>query len=225
MKTLAITGMFLLCLTLIQAETDLNGWEYQTMNNPQTAQVSQKIRFGATGGLNIASITMDDTNLRICPHIGLFMQYYFNEQWIIQPEILYTKKGWTQSRTISDDEYYLKLKEEGILNYFEIPLLIKYNTALEKFILQPYLGISIGILSSAKLKIKWDIMGLSDTENIKDRMEDLDLALNLGADALLTDRFFLGARFTHGLTKIMADTESDDNINNRNIMIRAGVLF
>ncbi len=156
--------------------------------------------FGVRAGLNIADLSGDDadeTDSIIGFHIGGMMQYFVSPDILIQPELLFTQKGY--------EVEYMGHTEDVTLSYLEIPVLAKYNFDLESVILQPFLGPALGILIDD-----------DDTE-----AEGIDFGLHLGLDAVLMGNLLIGLRYNLGLTDVFEDVDAKNSV----FMIGVGYMF
>ena len=197
-----------------------------------TGFLSAQTMYGARLGVNFANWSADDiedNEAKIGFHLGGMIQRQINENVIFQPELLYTMKGVKFSY---DDEYYYdgyyydyEVEQTVSMNYIEVPMLFKYNMQMSSFMLQPYIGPSVGLLMSAKIKTEVDVEGEEDSEttDIKDDCTSLELGAHLGVDAVLNEKYVFGLRYNYGLSNIW-DGEGDD-VFNRGFMLTAGMLF
>lgn len=100
---------------------------------------SQFVVFGAKAGLNLSTFTgnaVAGTSLLPSFHVGGTANFLLNENFMVQPEVLYSGKG---------------AKYDGgkfKFGYIEVPVLVQYKTASGFFI---ETGPQIGFLISAKL--------------------------------------------------------------------------
>jgi hypothetical protein len=104
-----------------------------------SAGYSQFVVFGAKAGLNLATFTgnaVTGTSLLPSFHVGGTANFLINENFMVQPEILYSGKG------AKYDGGKLKF------GYIEVPVLVQYKTASGFFI---ETGPQIGFLLNAKL--------------------------------------------------------------------------
>ncbi len=61
-----------------------------------TAVNAQNFKFGAKGGLNLATLNgkdADDVKMKVGFNLGLVGEYAFNEKMAIQPELLFSAQG------------------------------------------------------------------------------------------------------------------------------------
>lgn len=153
------------------------------------------IRFGAKAGLNIASITGDDTDdldSRTSLHIGAVAEIPISEKFAFQPELLYSAQGAKQD--IGGDDLVLAL------DYLNLPLMAKYYVA-EGFSLQA--GPQVGFLLSSKVKLDGDSV---DAEGVN----DIDFGLNFGLGYQLDMGLFFDGRYNLGLSNINDEGDSDN---------------
>lgn len=194
--------------------------------------LSAQVVYGVRAGLNSANWAgenIDNNKSRLLMHFGGMMQYQLTPTIIMQPELLYTSKG----IELHDEGYhsydgYWEYSDTITQSYLEIPVLFKYNSELQGFKLQPYLGSSLGILLGAKEKYSYeDEYGDdSDTADVKEYINSVDIGLNLGVDAVFQERFLVGLRYNYGLSNILKKADDNDGYAyNRTIMFNFGYLF
>lgn len=126
-----------------------------------------QVMLGVQGGLSIPNISGGNNELsqgytsRSAFNIGLFMEYPLNDNFSLQPEINYDGQGGKRTglQPITNSElppnpagpyYYADFKNESILNYLEIPVLLKYTFGGEGLKFQGNIGPYIGFLLNAK---------------------------------------------------------------------------
>lgn len=193
------------------------------------SMVFAQYQYGIRGGINIAGIggddDVDDAESKFGFHIGGMMLYPINENFVLQPELLITQKGWKweDSSTYYGSTY--SWDEKATSWYMEIPVLAKYKYDLPSFQLQPYIGPSLGFLLSARYKIEENEDG--DTYEYDGDLKHtsaLELGLNLGVDALFSEKIMAGIRYNYGLTNIFDDDDYSD-AKNRVWMLNLGYLL
>ncbi len=101
---------------------------------------AQDFKFGAKAGINLANLrgNGETTNSRTSIHFGLVAEYKLNEQFAIQPELLYSGQGAKERGTLMGTDIKVTLK----FDYLNLPVMFKYYVT-EGFSLQagPQLGI------------------------------------------------------------------------------------
>src|SRR5690606_9363365 len=158
---------------------------------------AQSLNFGAKAGLNLANVGGDiDENEGIVGfHIGGVAEISISEKFSIQPELLFSAQG----TKFEEGDGKLTMK----LNYINIPVMAKYYVA-DGFSLEA--GPQIGILASAKAK--YEIGGESESEDIKDNFESLDLGLNFGLGYKLDSELNFAASYNLGLSNLAKDSDN-----------------
>ncbi len=166
---------------------------------------SAQVQFGAKAGLNLASLTGDDVDVKskIGFNAGLFAEIPVSEQFSVKPELVYSLQG-----AKSDGEGDSKLN----LSYLNIPILAKYNIS-EGFFAEA--GPQIGFLTTAKAKYD------GGSVDIKDNFKSIDFSLGLGLGYELSETYGLNLRYNLGLSSI-AD---DDDAKVKNSVFQLGIFY
>jgi len=209
----------------------LTGSMYAQYNQVDTiVNHNTKTAFGFLGGLNISQISgadayrSRDTNLGV--HVGLLMQIPLKQSLLFQPELLYTQKGYS-FQYINDAGNDVKTDDRYA--YAEIPLLFKLNVPIDEVRIQPYAGMSLGLLLSAKSKRTTTITNNTVTQSydVKEHMSAIDMGLVLGADVVVMERIILGGSYNFGLLNINKDSMPDigTKVHNGVFMLSVGYLF
>ncbi|MCH8556550.1 MAG: PorT family protein [Balneolia bacterium] len=197
-----------------------------SITNPAQAQFDQAT-FGAKAGFTAYSLTVDNgdsdtSDLRLGWTIGAFANIPLSSMFDFQPELYFTQKGGRDSFS----EGGVDIEGNTILNYIEIPLLVRYNIPLETEVL-PYItaGPTFGYLVSADQKIESD--GASFTESIKDDLNALNVGLSVGIGLGLR-QFSLDYRYEFGLTDLSDDDGlfgSDLSVKTSGFSVTLGYTF
>jgi|SRR5699024_6939966 len=172
------------------------------------AQAQSSIDFGIRGGLNFANLndTDLDTDSRTGFMVGVYANYLIpNSPVSIQPEVLYTQKGFEYGDATAK------------LGYIEIPVLAKFDWVMDGNITpHVYFGPYIGFNVSAEAE---GPQGDVDVD-IEDTVNTTDFGVIVGA-GVDVNRFNVGVRYGAGLTEVA------DNIDGKNgvLSIVAGVSF
>ena len=204
---------------------------------------SQEIKFGAKVGLNLSNLTgdypteIDEHNSKLGFHIGGFAEYPINEQFTLQPELLFSTQGNTYGFKdyYGSGSYYDGVDYNLKLNYLNIPVILKYKV-IEKLSID--FGPQIGYLMSAKTKIDvtedsrdpsqnysveidmlndgtYDIGGT--TVQVKSSANRLDFSLNLGASYDISEKIFLQGRYNLGLSTVDKNSTNGTSTNSWNM--------
>lgn len=189
--------------------------------------VNAQTSFGVKAGLNLASITGDETDgidSRTSFHIGVIAEFEISDKFSFQPELVYSSQGAKYS--YSEIDYSMEGKYK--LDYLNIPLMAKYYVA-EGFSIEA--GPQIGILLSAK--DDWEAIFEGVTESGTDDLEDIgvvkdiDFGLNFGVGYKLDNGINFGARYNLGLSNLNDESAYDEDFtwNNSVIQISVGYFF
>ena len=212
---------------------------------------------GAKVGLNIASwggkhakdIAPDS---RMGFALGGFITYTISDNFAIQPEILYTRKGAKQKiDEVEEDPFFGTIRATldltATVNYLEIPILARLTIPTQGG-LEPYLfagpALSIKLNDKLKSSIKLTINGEPFLEFAVSQDADVkstDFGLVLGAGAAFPaaqGKLTVDARYTLGLTSLQlpAFEESEEgeegqqaqytaDVKNRVISVMVGYSF
>ncbi|MCB5224598.1 MAG: porin family protein [Candidatus Cloacimonadaceae bacterium] len=182
------------------------------------------VTYGLRGGLNMMNRDSTDQNAvttgnRTGFHAGLILQYSTDSNFIVQPEILYSQKGFTFKAATVDNT--------TAMDYVEVPILLKYNVRAAKGLnLQPTVAPFVGYAVVAKNIFKGVV--IDDETDLLEDINRLNYGVDFGLDLQIIDKVLVGARYQLGL----ADYDGDNNIIERNkkdthngIMFSLGFLF
>jgi hypothetical protein len=163
-----------------------------------------------------------DTSSKMGLVAGGFLCYNSNEIVALQPEFLFSMKGW--KAMVEDEEGDILVEMTGKLNYIEIPLLLKVNLPTDgKIDPSLYAGPGFGILLSAKSKFSD-----GEEEDNKDRTAGLDIGVIAGAGLayqMESGALSFEARYEVGLTPLAKDKDSEPDAFNSVISIMVGYGF
>lgn len=182
-----------------------------------TAQ-EEDVRFGAKVGVNLASISGDNTDGfdgRTSFHLGSVVEIPITDKLAFQPEVLYSSQGAKLENTLLG----VSVKTTTKLDYINIPLIAKYYVAQG---LSIQAGPHIGFLISAKSKI--ETIGTDNETDIDDNIKSIDFGLNFGLGYQLDMGVFFDARYSLGLSNIN-DTATSDDIKQKNSVIQLSVGY
>jgi len=189
-------------------------------------QELSKIGFGFKGGVNLASLIGDDVedfdtglelfgmDRKIKPGFigGLFLTIRLSDFFSIQPEVLFTSKGYVLEPDFMDG------KEVDNFSYVELPILVKLHTPPKVYgKITSQVGIYTGIAPSLLVIDRWRL-----THEFKDEISDLgyltsgdisdsvnvmeyDFSFIFGAE-LYISRFLIDARYNLGLVEFIDET-------------------
>ena len=189
---------------------------------PLNAQVYiQQIQIGPKVGVNIAKLTDYDSKIGFAG--GIFFQFQFSNLFSIQPEAYYTMKGATHPNHQFSDETF-------ILNYIEVPLLLKFIIPLEGSIIRPsvYAGPVIGFNTTAEYRIESSGI-LSphslETYDISEEIQSTDFSLAFGGGIgfiVGNNELGLDIRYILGLKSVF---DNSSNVDLKNSVINFNIYF
>lgn len=167
---------------------------------------AQNINIGTKIGLNSYTINNDsgpDFDSKIGLHAGIFGHIHLNEQFGLQPEIVYSMQGAKSGNTNFN------------LDYINVPVLLQYMFD-NGFRIQA--GPQIGFLVRGKAE------NGSSTVDIKDDFKSIDAGLSFGASYIHTPTSLgIDARYNLGLNDISEN--SGVVSNSRGLQIGIFYLF
>lgn len=159
---------------------------------------AQNIHFGAKGGVNLASLDIENAagtiNGRTSFHLGGVVNIELSENIGIQSELLYSAQG--ADSNVNGFESTIKL------DYINVPVLLDYKV-LDSFSLQA--GPQIGFNINAETETDNGTFTIPSAETI-------DLALAFGAQYKLEQGIFFQGRYSLGLTDYVQGLRSRNNV-------------
>lgn len=166
------------------------------------------INIGIKGGLNVYNVH-NDNNIKYDPRIGFNFGFlghiHLNNQFAIQPEIVYSAQGAMQNV----DNGTNKLN----LDYINVPVLLQYMFDNG---LRLQAGPQVGFLVSAKSKTG------NNSIDVKNDMNLIDLALSFGASYVFpATGLGIDARYNLGLSNI----NKNGTVNSTNRGLQLGIFY
>jgi len=191
--------------------------------------VSAQAVIGIKGGLNVSRIAgrnaTPSADSQLGVHAGIMMQTSLMKSLIIQPELLYTQKGFNYQFNISEGD----TKVRNSLDYVEVPLLLKLNFVSNDIKVQPYAGPAVSYLIRANSKRirTTGTTTVTTNDNISDQINKLGFGVAVGAEVIYLQKYLLGARYNFGVSNIYKnDTEEvGSGVRNGCFMLSLGYLF
>lgn len=188
-----------------------------------TSELSAKgvSNYGVKVGMNLATAIGDDTDIdgadkgfRTGMAFGGFVTYSINDEFAVQPELLYSMKGATYEAKEGDGEITNKL------DYLQIPILAKYQVQNFNFFAGPALAFNLTAESEVEVNgnsedIDWDDVAAME----------FGLIFGAGVDFPLTKgAITIDARYDLGLTSA-DDSDAEADIKNGVISVLLGYSF
>ena len=182
---------------------------------------SQSFRYGIKGGANYADISGNDLDknahrYRLSWHGGalLNIQYPGTKWFSIQPEILYSSKGYENyslEAEVTDNQGNLLYSEQrgGFVrfNYVEIPVMLNFRSGIIVFEFGPQFSVLASYRNDAVVRQTLPD-GTVNTVNDdlrrfdKNRLNKFDVGLATGFRLETTNGVGLGLRFNQGFIKL-----------------------
>jgi len=194
---------------------------------------AQGIKLGVKGGVNIANIGGSDidefetdlgasTESKVGLVAGVFAEFMIGNMFAIQPEVLYSQKGFKASEMGAE----VKLKGD----YVEIPVLLKINIPIEGSKVHPHVYAGPAVAFKASCKIEGSSGSASASVDCEDaglliKSTDFGVAFGGGVSVDVGGaEVGVDVRYTLGLTSV--DDEPDPySITNKVISIMGTVGF
>jgi hypothetical protein len=212
---------------------------------PGSVNAQTGVRFGLKAGYSLATqygITPADNTFMVNTHGrngfagGVFAYFPITESVGIQQELLYAMKGSRQNVTITTP-VNINTVSEYDLNYFEMPIIIKYNFVnIKNFGIYGSAGIALSLLMNGEYRITSTInMGgpptiVKESGDMKG-LDTFDYAFVYGAGTdlkLLNKKFFIEYRMTVGWNTLsLPNASGADPVPLRNLdyIFAVGMYF
>ena len=197
-----------------------------------------QLSVGLKGGLNLSNIALQNETSTSSESItkagsatGLLVNYGFNDRFSAQVELLYAQKGANYNYSFLATTYDRKVK----LNYFEIPILIRYSYGDENKIqlfanAGPYIAFRLKAVS--ELTTTTTILGTTSVRNssidFTDQVHNTDIGLTGGIGvnyALELGKLFAEIRYGYGLTNVNKSVTNNVTEHNSNLQFSVGFLY
>ncbi len=187
---------------------------------------SAQVQFGAKVGFDMTNFWGKDVEHGMKPgyQAGLVMEYKFNPNFAIAPEVVFASQGGKSKAfalDITNNDINLTTTDiKYTANYINVPVMLKYYVT-------PEFSIDFGPQVGFNVFNKVSHKNLSKSIDIKDSTKPVDFGLGLGGTFNLTENAFVQARYTMGLTKVFKDEDviGENNAKNGNVQIAFGMKF
>ena len=160
-----------------------------------------QVNIGIKAGLNLSNVKFPEpsaTKIKTGFYGGLVGQIYLAKKFLVQPEVLYSGRGFRFSPIADSKGGYVSL------NYISVPLLAGYCPVDKLKIL---LGPEFNFLTTAKSKIE-------NTDNdLSNIYKKFDLGIDLGASYEIQKSIGVEVRYSHGITDLLEGSELDNTGN------------
>ena len=160
-----------------------------------------QVNFGVKGGLNfsnVKNIGTDDYLTKTSFHLGLFSELPLSKSFIVNPELLYSVKGYAFPATPYTDAGSMSY------NYISIPVLLGYKVS-KKFMIK--VGPEFNFLTDAVAKFG------NEKTNVSNHFNKFDMAVDLGVAYALKHGLGIEARYSYGFDDLFNGVQTDVNGN------------
>jgi Outer membrane protein beta-barrel domain len=196
-------------------------------------------QFGIKGGIDLGTFggadKPSDLKYRMGIAGGISCKIGLVAGLSLQPEVMYIQKGAVMEVNTLQGIYTINDKQTAMLDYIDIPVLIKFNFPIPVF--SPYIegGVSYGILISAKSKLEESsnqpgTTSSSNETDIKDFLtkNDLSIVVGVGFDLSILEidaRYLIGTKKVYKDDPTLSPNPGDAKIFNNGIILTAGLRF
>jgi hypothetical protein len=202
-----------------------------------TLSAQGNLGFGIKGGLNMAKLTVEDTDIdmdpgfKLGPTFGGFVIYNLTDKLAIQSEFLYTVKGGSSEYSISamEDGYDVVWdgKDNLKLNWLDIPILVVFNPNDKiKIFAGPFLEVFLNGTIDSEYIISGTLDGEpfsesgSESEDIEsDDITSPGFGIIFGGAYMLGNNLEVEARYALGLKSVFKNEDRDESVKNSGIQI------
>ena len=166
-----------------------------------------QVQFGAKVGVDATNFWGKDMNhgMQLNYQAGLVMEYKFSPKIAIAPEAVFAAQG-GQFKIVD-------VKNTYTTNYINVPVMLKYYVS-------PAFSIDLGpqVGFNVYSKVKTDDLKPADKKN---GTESVDFGVGLGGTYNLTEKTFVQARYTMGMTNAFEVGDA----KNGNVQVAFGMKF
>ncbi len=196
-----------------------------------------KTTFGIKAGLNLSNAAEvpdyweDSLEWKTGLTAGAFLNYALNDNFSLQPELLFTQKGFGGS--LIDEVVELAVS----LDYFELPILAKYTFSAGNTVRPAlYAGPSFAYCSASELEITTWIFSTAVDFSSVTHTTDFGMVLGGGFDiGTSKGTVIIDARFTYNFTNVIVsgdfeingetETIEEDDFKNYGLAFTFGYAF
>ncbi|MBQ6079104.1 MAG: PorT family protein [Muribaculaceae bacterium] len=140
---------------------------------------------------------------------GLVMEYTFTDKFAISPEVVFAAQG--GKRTLDNPALPVSQRTaKYTTNYINVPVMLKYY-------LSPAFSIDLGP------QVGFNVYSKGNGVDVKGSTKTVDFGVGLGGTYNLTDKAFVQARYTLGMTNVFK--YDNDDCKNSNIQLAFGMKF
>ncbi len=194
---------------------------------------AQEVKFGAKAGYAMSTLTAsgggttETSDPKSTFYVGGLVEYALNDKFALSGEVLYSPLGGESKSEFNEMGVNVKLTEKVNLGTLLIPVGAKYYVA-DGFALGA--GLNFGIIMSAKADVTATATmgGVTETQSesvdLKDEVNSLNLAPYLGAEYNLSNGLFFDARYNLGVSNL-AKNSGNGTMKNSFFQVGLGYKF
>lgn len=180
--------------------------------------LAQGLSFGVKGGINLSSVTGADATGAEAFTGGAgggYLTLSLLPSFAVQPEILYSQKGWNASGENSG----VPTVGEYRINYLEVPVLAKFSFGI---LVKPY--ILVGPYFANRISSSWEETagGVTLSGSMDDGLKKSDIGYVLGAGVSTPIKLSFEARYCGGVSTISKSSGTTPDWKNSTISVLVG---
>lgn len=207
-----------------------------------TLNLSAQVKFGAKAGLNFTDVNADlyidavndAPEMNTSFVLGIHSEIPINATLSFQPELQYARRGFGINQGTSFDVFGLEVpvgaNARTVLNYVEMPLLMKAKVGNEKIKAYGLIGPSLGRATSAKIEssvtflIDWNLPDVNiDLDDNMYNRNDISAVIGAGAEVSTeTGSLFADVRYQRGFNSVLDVGITDLNIKHTSVQFAVG---
>lgn len=215
MKTL--NKLFIIPAFALLSATAVAQTTTSTTNEPYNMDAREELKVGIKAGINYSNVYSESGDDYVADGKvgfagGVFVSIPLNQLIGIQPELLYSQKGFKTEGTFFDGKV--------TSNHLDLPVHLQIKPTEN-------ISLLVGPQLSYLLSTKYEIDGLSlvDEEDLEDENNRATFGISAGVD-FTVQNFLISARGSWDLSKFNKDnTTSDINYKNQLFQITLGYRF
>ncbi|ALI99302.1 porin family protein [Rufibacter tibetensis] len=171
--------------------------------------------FGIKGGLNYSNLSGDLQNEeRFNNKIGFNAGVYFNapiagDFFSIQPEVLYSNKGYKYDDKVETTLLGTEYRYEGTsnFNYIDVPVLARVKASSFFFEAGPQVSYLVSVNDKTKQYRNGQLEDRTVSERSKSGYSDFEVGYAAGLGFATANGFSLGLRYNGAFTDLVEDTK------------------
>jgi hypothetical protein len=180
--------------------------------------LAQGISFGIKGGINLSSVTgADATGAEAYTGVagGGYLTLSLLPSFAVQPEILYSQKGWNASGDLLGVPIVGKYR----VDYLEVPVLAKFSFGI---LVKPY--VLVGPYFATRMTSSWEETsgGVTLSGSMDNGLKSSDLGYVLGAGVSTPIKLTFEARYSGGFSTISKSSGTTPDWKNSTISVLVG---